>query len=108
MDVVWILVKATPEGACVLSGRDRRPMFFREPLLPHKLCEGFRNTGANVVACEVDLDAEEVILPREIFPENWFDNFGLSRDEENRVAAALAGRSAENDPAKIGGMGVRP
>lgn len=108
MNKVYVLIKATPEGAAVLSRDDGQPLTFRDPLLTGKLAAGFASVGTTVECVEVDLDAEEIILPRERCSETLLDNFGLSRGEQYRIARAIAGRSSGNDPEEIGGMGVQP
>lgn len=101
MREVYILIKPTQGGACVLSGRDGRVLTFYDGILARKLAEGYSATGEMVEAVAVDLDAEEVILPRETVEEFSLDNFGLSRDERIRAGRAFPEPWAGNDPAKI-------
>lgn len=101
MREVYILIKPTQEGACVLSGRDGRVLTFYDGLLARKLAEGYSTTGEMVEAVAVDLDAEEVILPRETVEEFSLDSFGLSRDERSRAARAFPAPWEGNDPAEI-------
>lgn len=106
MDRVYILVKATPEGAAVLTGRDGRVLTFKSGLLAHKLAEGYSATGSQVQSCEVDLDAEVIRLPASDAPKIALDIFGLSSDEAPVVAQALGESWAANDPGKVEGREV--
>lgn len=106
MHIEYVLVKATPDGAAVLTGRDGRILSFKSGLLASKLAEGYSTTGAQVQACEVDYDAEVIRLPACEVPEISFDSFGLSSDEETAATRAVGVPWSQNDPGKIGGMEV--
>lgn len=106
MNRVYILVKATPEGAAVLTGRDGHILTFKSGLLAQKLAEGYSATGAQVQSCEIDLDAEDIRLPASDAPKISLDIFGLSSAERPVAAQALGEPWAANDPGKVEGRGV--